>query len=148
VDAITRSTCIDWDEFVATAKATRGATSCYWTFRVADVTAGVTVPPSVMDRLRPPRSAFILRAMERHFVMNLFPVEVACPSVRLDHALWELAVMPRWSGHGEIRPWDEEAEFVVPHKGGKDAPGLPRSERFRRFLASPGYIRTLLRPPR
>jgi hypothetical protein len=146
VDALTRSGTVDWDEFVAVAAATRGATACYWTFRIAEVTAGVAVPASVVDRLRPPRSSFMLRAIERHFVMNVFPVDVTCPSVTLDHALWELAVMPRRSGHGGIRPWDEEAEFVVPRNEAGGSPAMPRRERIRRFLASPSYIRTLLRP--
>jgi hypothetical protein len=73
-------------------------------------------------------------------------VDGACPSVALDHALWELAVMPSWSGHGDVRPWDEEPEFVVPPKEPAPVHLLPRRERVRRLLASPGYIRGLLRP--
>jgi hypothetical protein len=146
VDALTRTAAIDWDDFVATARATRGATSCYWALRIASGTAGVCVPAGVLEQLRPPRSAYMLRAIERHFVRNLFPVDFACPSVTLEHVLWGLAVMPGWSGHGDIRPWDEEGEFTTP-----TAPGTPmatsRRERLRRFLASPGYIRTLLRTP-
>ena len=95
--------------------------------------------------LLPPRSRYVLRAIERHFLKNLFPVEFACPSVALDHALWELAVMPGWSGHGEVRPWDEEPDFVVPGEASEAVRILPKKERVRRLLASPGYIRTLLR---
>lgn len=146
IDALTRTGNIDWLEFVEAARATRGATSCYWTFRIAEVTAGVAVPPNVIAMLRPPRSAYVLQAIERHFVRNLFPVEFACPSVTLDHALWGLAVMPGWSGHGEVRPWDEEPEFVVPKTATDTMQILPKRERVRRLLASPGYIRTLLRP--
>jgi hypothetical protein len=143
VDALMRTGAIDWDAFIETARNARGGTSCYWTFRVVDRTAGVQVPAHVVRALRPPRSAYVLDAMERHFLRNLFPVEVACPSVTLDHALWELAVMPGWSGHGDIRPWDDEAEFVMP--GETPVPGASRRERLRRFFASPGYIRALLR---
>jgi hypothetical protein len=124
----------------------RATTSCYWTFRIADVTAGVAAPADAVTQLRPPRSAFVLQAIERHFIRNLFPVEFACPSVTLDHALWELAVMPSWSGHGEVRPWDEEPNFVVPRHEGDPERVLPKRERMRRLLASPGYIRSLLRP--
>jgi hypothetical protein len=137
---------LDWDAFVDAARASRGATACYWTLRLAEVTAGVAAPAEVVNRLRPPRSTYVLQAIERHFIRNLFPVEFACPSVTLDHALWELAVMPSWSGHGEIRPWDEESEFVVPGSQPDGARILPKRERVRRLLASPGYIRTLLRP--
>jgi hypothetical protein len=145
IDVIARGS-LDWDAFVNAARDSRGATACYWTLRLADVTAGVAAPPHVLDRLRPPRSAYMLQAIERHFIRNLFPVEFACPSVTLDHALWELAVMPGWSGHGEVRPWDGESEFVVPGQEPDDTPILPKRERMRRLLASPGYIRTLLRP--
>jgi hypothetical protein len=146
VDALTRIGAVDWRAFVQAARATRGATSCYWTFRIAEVTAGVGVPSDVLAHLRPPRGGYVLQAIERHFVRNLFPVEFACPSVTLDHALWELAVMPGWSGHGEVRPWDEEPDFVVPATATERVRVVPRRERFRRLLASPAYIRTLLRP--
>ena len=97
-----------------------------------------------MAELRPPRSEYVLQAIERHFIMNLFPVTVACPSVILDHALWELAVMPRRSGHGEVRPWDDEPEFAPP--GDKDARPrrTDRGQRMERFLAVPRYVRALL----
>jgi hypothetical protein len=144
VDALTRAGTFDWDTFIETARATRGATSCYWTFRITERAAGVSVPAWVVDALRPPRSRVVLQASERHFLRNLFPVENACPSVTLDHALWELAVMPGWSGHGDIRPWDEESDFVAPGETG-GRPSAPPRERLRRFLASSGYIRTLLR---
>jgi hypothetical protein len=146
LDALTRNGAVDWDAFVATAKASRGTTSCYWTFRIAEITAGVAVPATVLAALRPPRSAYVLQAIERHFLRNLFPMAVACPSVTLDHALWEFAVMPGWSGHGEVRPWDEEPDFVIPGRAPDSAGILPKKERVRRLLASPGYIRTLLRP--
>jgi len=55
-------------------------------------------------------------------------------------------VMPSWSGHGEVRPWDEESEFVIPSNRHDAARILPKRERVRRLLASPGYIKALLRP--
>jgi len=145
INAISRSKPVDWRAFVAAARAARGDTSCYWTLRIAQVTAGVGVPADVLEALRPPRRSYVLHAIERHFLMNLFPVQFGCPSVALDHALWELAVMPRRSGHGEIRPWDQEAEFAVPHGEGSASRPARHSDRLRRFLASPGYIRSLLR---
>ena len=144
VDAITRTGAVDWTAFVDAARASRGSTSCYWTFRIAEIASGVRVPAEVLHALRPPRSRYILRAIERHFVRNLFPVEFACPSVTLDHALWDLAVMPGWSGHGAVRPWDEEPEFAIPSKENETTHILPKRERVRRLLASPGYIRELL----
>jgi putative nucleotidyltransferase-like protein len=147
VDAITRAGAIDWSAFIDAARATRGATSCYWTFRITEVASGVRVPDHVLRELQPPRRPYMLRAIERHFVRNLFPVDFACPSVTLDHMLWELAVMPGWSGHGEVRPWDEEPEFAIPSSDADADRILPKRERVRRLLASPGYIRALLRDP-
>jgi len=146
IDVLSRDPAVDWIAYTEAARAARGATSCYWTLRLADKVAGVAAPADVMSQLRPPRSAYVLRAIERHFLRNLFPVENACPSVALDHALWELAVMPSWSGHGDVRPWDEEPDFVVPSKEPAPLQILPKRERVRRLLASPGYIRALFRP--
>jgi hypothetical protein len=145
IDALTRNASMDWDTFVNVAKASRGATACYWTFRIAGAVAGIPIPAPVMDALRPPRSTYVLQAIERHFLRNLFPMDFACPSVTLDHALWEFAVMPGWSGHGEVRPWDQEPDFVIPSEDRESTRILPKRERVRRLLASPGYIRTLLR---
>jgi len=145
LDVLSRAS-LDWDAFVTAARDSRGATACYWTLHLAEVSASNAAPTQVLRQLRPPRSAYMLQAIERHFIRNLFPVEFACPSVTLDHALWELAVMPSWSGHGDVRPWDEEAEFVIPSQVTDGARILPKRERMRRLLASPGYIRTLLRP--
>jgi hypothetical protein len=145
VDALTRRGGFDWDEFVEGARTARGATSCFWTFRIAQITGGVFVPENVVDALRPPRRAYLLNAVERHFLGNLFPVEFACPSVAVDHALWELAVMPRWSGHGEIRPWDDESEFAAPRTHSDSDRTLAKGERIRRLFASSAYIRSLLR---
>ena len=144
VDALTRTQHVDWTAFVDAARATRGGTSCYWTFRIAERTAGVSVPAFVLDQLRPPRSRYVLQAMERHFARNLFPTELACPSVSLGHALWELAVMPGWSGHGDMRPWDADPEFVASGDS-SNVRAAPRRERMRRFLAAPRYVGMLLR---
>lgn len=143
VDALMQTQYIDWTAFVGAARATRGGTTCYWTFRIAERTAGVSVPAFVLDQLRPPRSRYVLQVMERHFTRNLFPTEFGCPSVSLGHALWELAVMPGWSGHGEIRPWDSDPEFVAPADSSDVR--ASRGKRMRRFFAAPRYVGMLLR---
>jgi hypothetical protein len=144
VDALTQRGSVDWNRFVAVARGSRGGTSCYWTLRIAALAAGVAVPASVFDELRPRRSAYVLRALERHLVRNLFPVEFECPSVMLDHALWELAIMPRKSGHGRIRPWDEEDDFVPAPLPSSDlaSGGVKRRAR---LGAAVRYVATLLR---
>lgn len=147
VDAISRRAEMDWDAFVASARAARGGTCCYWTLRIAHAAAGVDVPSRVFDELRPGRPEYLLRAIERHFLANLFPAHTACPSVALDRALWELGVMPRQSGHGDVRPWDTDEAFVVPRDGPGGHQTSARKARMSLLLASTAYIRTLLRSP-
>jgi hypothetical protein len=143
VQAISRCPDFDWDAFVAVARDARGATSCYWTLRIAVAAAGLTLPSRVLEELRPRRSAYVLRAVERHFLRNLFPVGVACPSVRLDQTLWELGIMPRKSGHGEVRPWHLGADVLESEE--TDGSASRTRDKMRSLLASPGYIRALLR---
>lgn len=145
VEAISRCADMDWDAFVSIARQARGDTSCYWTLRIARAVAGVEVGAGVLDELRPRRSTLVLQAIERHFLMNLFSVRVACPSVALDRAIWELGVMPRRSGHGDIRPWDADHEFILPPGEESAAPNSSRADRVRRLLSSPRYIGSLLR---
>ena len=140
VDALTRTDAIDWNAFVRVARSARGGTSCYWTLRIAELTAGVTVPKEVTEQLRPPRREYVLQAIERHFVRNLFPVAYACPSVTLDRTLWELALMPEWSGHGDIRPWDDDGKFFSAAHAGSRLHRKP----LRQFLAASAYLQTLL----
>jgi hypothetical protein len=142
VDAIARRPELDWDEFVAVARRTRGETSCYWTLRIARAAAGVEVPARVLAELRPRRNAYLLRALEHHFLTNLVLGQSTCPSTTLSNALWEVGLMPRRSGHGNIRPWDSDDEFVA---SGQAAPAeLVRAHRVRSLLASPAYVLRLL----
>jgi hypothetical protein len=95
----------DWSDFVSFAKETRAATCCFWTLRLARRFTGAAVPDHVLKSLRPPYPEYIVQRLERHIVSSLFPSEDRCPSVRLTQRLWEMAILPRWSGHGATRPW-------------------------------------------
>ncbi len=96
---------IDWAAFVDLARESRAATCCYWTLRLARSLAGAHVPDNVLQVLRPAAPAFVLNSLERHYVLDLFPTERSCPSVKLLRRLWELGIAPRWSEHGAARPW-------------------------------------------
>jgi putative nucleotidyltransferase-like protein len=146
VDAIARRADLDWDEFVAVARRARGETACYWTLRIAEIAGGVKIPASVLRDLRPRRNGHLLRAVEQHFLSNVVPDGLSCPSAALGRAIWALGVMPRRSGHGDIRPWDMDADFV-PSAVSRRADSS-RSRRVRRILASPGYVGRLLRGDR
>ena len=145
VHALSLTGDIDWQEFVTKARAVRGATSCYWTLRVAQVAGGVPVPPYVLDDLCPPRRPQVLHALERHLIHNLLPVTNGCPSVKLEHWLWEAAAMPRASGHGALRPWDDDEKFVMAVKRGAatDRRSFPYGPQ--RVLAFTRYLAMLFR---
>jgi len=105
VTALSCSATIDWPAFVQLAQHSRAGTCCFWTLMLARNLAGAAIPSEVLVALRPPRPAVLLKRLEGHFLRQLFSVEQTCPSVALCHALWELAIAPRWSGHGRARPW-------------------------------------------
>ena len=132
---------LDWDAFIRLARDSRAGTACYWTFRLAQVAADIDVPPEVATALKPPRPRAYLRGIERHYLLNLFPASQACPSVQLDRALWDLGMLPGWSGHGEIRPWDQDADFL-PHDG--SAHPRTRQRRLQQLWQSTRYLRALV----
>jgi putative nucleotidyltransferase-like protein len=103
---------IDWDETVRCAEQARARTCCYWTLRLARALTDLLVPEEILKSLRPPRSRPAARLLERHFTSSMFATsKSACPSVRLNDWLWSVAIAPRWSGHGNARPWDQSAAW-------------------------------------
>ncbi len=133
----------DWDEFVALARKSRGASCCYWTLRLAHNLVGVRVPEEVLGALRPPMSESMLDRVERHFVYSLLPSEVLCPSVFVARTMWRLGVRPRWSGHGSVRPWDRNEELLV---GGirPDSLGRRALNQLRNVKGWSRYVRSVL----
>ena len=103
---------IVWDDFVALAQSSRGGSCCYWTFRLAAQLSGVAVPSQVLEALKPPLPEFALERLERHFAANLFPTEPVCPSVAMAYTMWRVGVRPKWSGHGDVRPWDRTDDLL------------------------------------
>ncbi len=96
---------VEWPEFVDLARKSQAGTCCFWTLRLSRRLAGADVPDRVLAALRPPRPELLLERIERHYVSNLFPSRDGCPSVLLARRLWEAGILPRWSGHGPVRPW-------------------------------------------
>lgn len=134
---------LDWDEFVALARKSRGASCCYWTLRLAHDLVGVPVPERVLGALRPPMSESMLDRVERHFVYSLLPSEVICPSVFVARTMWRMGVRPRWSGHGSVRPWDRNEDLLV---GGirPDSLGLRALNQLRNVKGWSRYVRSVL----
>lgn len=137
---------INWESFVALAMRTRAASACFWTLRLAARMAEVPVPEQALRMLEPPGSRVFKRALERNFIADIALGEgPQCPSVTLSHALWRMAIRPRWSGHeardrfGAGSHWEEELHGVRPD---------PPSGRIVRHLTGAGnwwrYVRQTL----
>ena len=113
IAAVTSAPGFDWELLVREAKATRAATACYWTLRLADRLAGVRVPDSALAELAPPTAKWLRDAIERHFVALLDPGEgPASPSQQLTRWLWRAALRPQWSGHRSPGRLDPEQRWA------------------------------------
>jgi hypothetical protein len=106
---------VDWEGLVRTAREARAATCCYWTFSLARTLAGVPIPDSVLEALRPPLAALALRGLERHFIGALFDLGHArCPSLRLRRFLWAAAILPGSLRGESLRPWSRDSQWPAP----------------------------------
>jgi hypothetical protein len=105
VDALVRSGRIDWETLYIRAVSAKAVTSVYWTLRLANELAALNLPEEQIDRFRPRGSDYLLVRMEHHLATALLPSVRACPSRSLSRWMWEAAVQPRFSGHGNSRPW-------------------------------------------
>jgi hypothetical protein len=107
---------------------------------------GLEVPSFVLAALRPPLAEFVMARLERHYITQLFPTEPDCPSVAFDKLMWGAGVMPRWSGHGSSRPWDE-ADPQLERKRPQRPTGSSRAVRHLRNLERwSRYVRAVLAP--
>ena len=136
---------IDWPAFVALARESGGATSCYWTFRLARATAGVSLPSEVLDALRPSLPEAALRILERHYILGLLPTDASCPSVRLRNLMWRMGVFPGRLYGQSVRPWGRLRRL-----GTRSSPGAPGTlqrvlPHLRHAASSPRYLWRVLR---
>jgi hypothetical protein len=104
---------VRWKDFIRAAVESRGASCCYWTFRLARTLSGVAIPGWVLEALRPPLPDVVQERVDRHFTYHLLPTEALCPSVAMTYTMWRMGVRPRWSGHGGVRPWRRTDELLL-----------------------------------
>jgi hypothetical protein len=134
---------IDWAGLVQRARASRGATCCYWTLRLAHDLSGVEVPEEVLGQLAPKLPQRVLRSLVRYYAEHALPnADLIVNSVALSRAMWTLGVRPRSQRHGSSRPWLDTEEWVrVPGGGGMQK---ARASAARRFIQhSFGLLRTV-----
>lgn len=104
---------VDWEALPGLLRGTPAATCCYWTLRLGRTLAGLTVPQAVLDALAPPLPGRALEAIERYYVARLCPPhDWDSRTARLPKMIWGLGIQPRWSGHGQSRPWAMSELFV------------------------------------
>ena len=122
---------VHWEDFIRKADASRGATCCFWTLRLARDITDANVPDEVLERLAPPLPSRVLKGLTQYFAAQAFPVPgTTTRSVSLSRALWSLAMRPRAQGHGSSRPWLDTEDWVRDETGMKTARPSP----MRRFL--------------
>jgi hypothetical protein len=92
-------------ELAAVARQAGATTSCYWTLRFARRLLDVPIDDALLRALRPPRAAWLLDVLERHYAAMAGLGSVPCPSARLERLFWELGMMPRADGHAAALPW-------------------------------------------
>jgi hypothetical protein len=142
VERITRSSDVQWDEFIRKARAALGATCCYWTLRLARELAGAKVPEQVLAALAPPLPARVLRSLTQYFALQALPIEGSTTrSVSLSRALWTLAMRPGAQGHGASRPWLDTEDWVRDADGMRSTKGSPVQRFFRKGV---GLLRTVI----
>jgi hypothetical protein len=117
---------IDWTLCVARAREAKATTCVYWTLRLAQRMTGLAIPAPVLAAMEPPTPQFVLDRLERYFVWHVGEGR-ASPSVRLGELLWSAALRPRWSGHGDARPWKNPERLIWLTDGA--APGRSAARR-------------------
>ena len=139
-----RAQLLDWHELVRVADEWGASSCCYWTLQLGAALSGLSVPGSVLQRLRPRWPEFLRRPLERHFATAILRNDGACPSVRLDQALWALAMLPRRDGHGSSRPWSVSEDLQLARRETASAATQTRRHTLQRMQHSARYIAELM----
>jgi len=146
--ALVEAGALDEDDLAGAARDAGMGSACHWTVRLARVLGGVGVPAGLESALRPRRSDWALRALERHLCALVDPLEQHCPSVALQRRLWLAAMREDLEGHATTPPWARDPLFAL-------EPELPprpdrRQQRLRRIahrtVLYQRYFWNLLRP--
>jgi putative nucleotidyltransferase-like protein len=136
---------VDWDDFVRVARRWGASSSCYWTLRLGRVLSDLPVPDSVLTSLRPHLPDLMRGPLTRHLANCFLSGVRRCPSVRLDQALWVLAMLPRGDGHGSARPWSVSKDLLFARSDRASLKGerLPSST-FQQLKCSARYLAEII----
>ena len=136
---------IDWNAIVVAAKRARASSCCYWTLALARRMASIPVPDDVLRALAPAAGPATLRRLERHFVNVLQRCDATQQLLRVDRALWSIAIQPAEQGHGLVRPWDVSIELTAARlPNDRSSRGARAVRRVGRAARCSAYIARLL----
>jgi putative nucleotidyltransferase-like protein len=135
IHTLATSGTVDWRAFVRLAAASNGGPAVYWTFRLARQFGVSGVPADVEAELSPRLNQRVARALDRHLAGQWYLLDAPCPSVRLERALWKLAMGPLGRVQGHAMPWARE--LVFPDLWSSD-PVVSRPGRLLRHLSNVG----------
>lgn len=140
-----RAGLIDWDALVVAARRARAGSCCYWTLALARRMASLPVPDAVLRALAPAGGDAALRRLERHFVNVLLRRDATQELLRVDRALWSIAIQPRQQGHGVVRPWVVSLELTAARlPNDRSSRGARALRRVGRAARGSAYIARLL----
>ena len=136
---------VNWQDVASVARRWGASSCCYWTFQLGFVLSDLAVSDSVLSSLRPPLPDVMHGPLTRHLANSILAGTGGCPSVWLDQALWELAMLPRGDGHGSTRPWSVSKDLVDARSERASVAGqrLPRST-FRQLSRSARYLAEII----
>ena len=143
LSALGASGTLNWDDFVETARRWGAASSCYWTLRLGAALSTISVSNALLSRLAPRFARTLAKPLMRHFANGLGRNAV-CPSVRLDHALWTIAMQPGQEGHGAIRPWTVSQDLLFALDERAQATAQISESRFAQMGRSGRYLSEII----
>lgn len=111
LQALAVSGTVNWNEFLRLTRSTRSSPGVYWALRLARISGVSDVPVEVESELKSSSGRRFAKALERHFVGQWYLLEAPCPSVRLERALWRMAMGPLGRERGVTVPWSRELVF-------------------------------------
>jgi hypothetical protein len=118
VHAITADPAFSWDRFVALASSRRVKQCCYWTLRLGQTLADVSVSDETLRRLDPGSGGRFADMLERHFAIQIADPEAeASIAHRARRWLWFAAMRERSTSREADVLWNEGA-VEVPGEGG------------------------------
>jgi putative nucleotidyltransferase-like protein len=135
----------EWDDLAPLAARWGASSCCYWTLQLAVELSNLWVPASLLSALRPALPRVVHAPLARHLAHGVLRTGGGCPSVRLDHALWALAMQPVRDGHGATRPWSVSHDLNVARS--EQTPVTTArisSSAFRRLRHSARYLSDLI----